>query len=130
VAHLTVEAGDEGRLLEVAAAVDGLAVPVLVLGLTYRDGVKELAYSRALPLIERLAFHGAIVSAYDDIGIRAVVALQISDRASVDVVPFWRDLPPDVRRRIPPAGDPSALQRLVEDTLHRKPPLLEIRRTR
>jgi len=40
-------------------------VPVLVLGLTYRDGVKELAYSRAMPLIERLAFHGALVSAYD-----------------------------------------------------------------
>ena len=35
------------------------ACEVLVLGLTYRDGVKELAYSRALPLIERLAFHGA-----------------------------------------------------------------------
>ena len=29
-------------------------VPILVLGLTYRHGVKELAYSRALPLIERL----------------------------------------------------------------------------
>jgi len=27
--------------------------------------VHELAYSRALPLIERLAFHGAVVSAYD-----------------------------------------------------------------
>ncbi len=40
-------------------------VEVLVLGLTYRDGVKELAYSRALPLIERLAFHGAVVSAHD-----------------------------------------------------------------
>jgi nucleotide sugar dehydrogenase len=40
-------------------------VPVLVLGLTYRDGVKELGYSRALPLIERLSFHGADVSAYD-----------------------------------------------------------------
>jgi nucleotide sugar dehydrogenase len=40
-------------------------VPVLVLGLTYREGVKELAYSRALPLIERLSFHGAEVSAYD-----------------------------------------------------------------
>jgi nucleotide sugar dehydrogenase len=40
-------------------------IPVLVLGLTYRSGVKELAYSRALPLIERLAFHGAHVSAYD-----------------------------------------------------------------
>jgi nucleotide sugar dehydrogenase len=47
-------------------ALGGLeGVPVLVLGLTYRDGVKELAYSRALPLIERLAFHGAIVSAFD-----------------------------------------------------------------
>ena len=36
-------------------ALGGLeGVPVLVLGLTYRDGVKELAYSRAMPLIERL----------------------------------------------------------------------------
>ena len=40
-------------------------VPVLVLGLTYRHGVHELAYSRALPLIERLANLGAVVSAYD-----------------------------------------------------------------
>ena len=40
-------------------------VPVLVLGLTYRENVKELAYSRALPLMERLSFHGAQVSAYD-----------------------------------------------------------------
>jgi nucleotide sugar dehydrogenase len=44
----------------------GLAgVPILVLGLTYRHGVKELAYSRALPLIERLTHKGANVSAYD-----------------------------------------------------------------
>jgi nucleotide sugar dehydrogenase len=40
-------------------------VPILVLGLTYRENVKELAYSRALPLIERLSFHGANVLAYD-----------------------------------------------------------------
>ena len=40
-------------------------VPILVLGLTYRHGVKEMAYSRALPLIERLTFQGAVVSAYD-----------------------------------------------------------------
>jgi len=47
-------------------ALGGLeGVPVLVLGLTYRDGVNEVAYSRALPLIERLAFHGAVVSAHD-----------------------------------------------------------------
>ena len=40
-------------------------VAVLVLGLTYRHGVHELAYSRALPLIEGLAHAGASVSAYD-----------------------------------------------------------------
>jgi nucleotide sugar dehydrogenase len=40
-------------------------VPVLVLGVTYREGVKELAYSRALPLIDGLRDAGAQVSAYD-----------------------------------------------------------------
>jgi nucleotide sugar dehydrogenase len=40
-------------------------VRILVLGLTYRHGVKELAYSRAMPLIDRLTHHGAVVSAYD-----------------------------------------------------------------
>ena len=38
---------------------------VLVLGLTYRSGVKELAYSRAIPLIAGLAARGAHVLAYD-----------------------------------------------------------------
>jgi UDP-N-acetyl-D-mannosaminuronate dehydrogenase len=58
------QVGEAIRVLE--KALGSLAgVPVLVLGLTYRDGVKELAYSRALPLIERLAFHGAAVSAWD-----------------------------------------------------------------
>jgi len=38
---------------DAGAGAWGLAgAPVLVLGLTYRDGVKELAYSRALPLID------------------------------------------------------------------------------
>jgi nucleotide sugar dehydrogenase len=40
-------------------------VPILVLGLTYRHGVKEMAYSRALPLIDRLTHQGAVVSAFD-----------------------------------------------------------------
>ena len=39
--------------------------PVLVLGLTYREDVRELAYTRAIPLIERLRLHGAEVWAYD-----------------------------------------------------------------
>ena len=46
--------------------VDGLAgAPVLVLGVTYRHGVKELAYSRAIALIAALRAAGAHVSAYD-----------------------------------------------------------------
>ena len=48
------------------AVLGGLAgVPVLVLGLTYRERVKELAYSRALPLLDRLRAAGASVSAFD-----------------------------------------------------------------
>jgi nucleotide sugar dehydrogenase len=51
---------------EALAARGGLGgAGVLVLGLTYRHGVKELAYSRALPLIERLRAGGARVIAYD-----------------------------------------------------------------
>jgi len=52
-----------GELQRELGSLEG--VPVLVLGLTYREGVKELAYTRAMPLIERLRFHGALVTAYD-----------------------------------------------------------------
>jgi nucleotide sugar dehydrogenase len=44
-------------------ALDGQ--PILVLGLTYREGVKELAYSRAVPLINQLLVAGARVLAHD-----------------------------------------------------------------
>ena len=62
-----VNDGQTGRAL---AALDdrlgGLAgAAVLVLGLTYREGVRELAYSRALPLIADLRAAGADVAAYD-----------------------------------------------------------------
>ena len=40
-------------------------LPVLVLGLTYREGVKELAYSRGLELVARLSSAQANVSAWD-----------------------------------------------------------------
>jgi 5-methylthioadenosine/S-adenosylhomocysteine deaminase len=33
----------------------------------------------------------ALLSAYQEAGIRAVVALQFGDRAAADTVPFWRD---------------------------------------
>lgn len=62
-----VNDGQTDRALgAVASHLGGLSgAPVLVLGLTYREGVKELAYSRAVPLIRDLAAAGAEVSAYD-----------------------------------------------------------------
>ncbi len=65
-------------------ALGGLeGVAVLVLGLTYREGVKELAYSRALPLIERLSFHGAIVSAWDPHPVRRGDRALLRDRLAL-----------------------------------------------
>jgi nucleotide sugar dehydrogenase len=82
--------------------------PVLVLGLTYREGVKELAYSRALPLIEALRAAGARVSAHDpllsDDEIRALgaepwqwgtpsaaraIVTQTGDRRWLELDPSW-----------------------------------------
>jgi UDP-N-acetyl-D-mannosaminuronate dehydrogenase len=89
----------------VVGSLDG--VPILVLGLTYREGVKELAYSRALPLIERLAFLGADVSAWDPLlsetelarcarpwrwgepGSFRVVVTQTGDRRWSELDPGW-----------------------------------------
>jgi len=51
---------------EIGARIGSLdGASVLVLGLTYREGVHELAYSRALPLIDALVAAGARVSAFD-----------------------------------------------------------------
>jgi UDP-N-acetyl-D-glucosamine dehydrogenase len=50
-------------MAEVLGSLDGRRV--LVLGLTYRHGVKELAYSRALPLIAGLLERSARPIAYD-----------------------------------------------------------------
>ena len=81
-------------------ALGGLeGVPVLVLGLTYRDGVHELAYSRALPLIERLAFHGAIVSAWDPL-------LSPGEIQRSGAIPWQWARPSDARAIVTQTGDP------------------------
>ena len=81
-------------------ALGGLeGVPVLVLGLTYRHGVKELAYSRALPLIERLAFHGAVVSAYDPLLSEAEIARSAAS-------PYRWGTPSDARAIVTQTADP------------------------
>jgi nucleotide sugar dehydrogenase len=62
-----VNDGQSHRAVAVVSdALGGLAgAPVLVLGVTYREGVKELAYSRAIPLIMELRGAGAEVWACD-----------------------------------------------------------------
>jgi 5-methylthioadenosine/S-adenosylhomocysteine deaminase len=56
----------------------------------------------------------AIISAYADIGVRVVLGLQIADRAAVDAVPFWRELPEAIRSRLPKAIDTAAQQQQIE----------------
>lgn len=77
---------------------------VLVLGVTYRDGVKELAYSRGPALIDELVGRGFRVSAFDPLlsedEIRDCGALPWGwgDRSDAEVIatqtgdPLWHDL--------------------------------------
>ena len=81
-------------------ALGGLeGVPVLVLGVTYRHGVKELAYTRAIPLIERLAFHGAVVSAYDPL-------LSDEEIGRTGASPYHWGEPSEARAIVTQTGDP------------------------
>jgi nucleotide sugar dehydrogenase len=74
-------------------------VPILVLGLTYRHGVRELAYSRALPLIERLTHQGAVVSAYDPL-------LSESETAQCCATPWSWGAPGPFRAIVTQTADP------------------------
>jgi nucleotide sugar dehydrogenase len=74
-------------------------VPVLVMGLTYREGVKELAYTRSMPLIERLRFHGAEVSAYDPL-------LSEAEVARLGVTPWAWGTPSSARALVLQTADP------------------------
>jgi UDP-N-acetyl-D-mannosaminuronate dehydrogenase len=73
---------------------------VLVLGLTYRHAVKELAYSRALPLIERLRAAGARIYAYDPL-------LTDDEVRATGAEPWrWGADAPDVRAVVTQTADP------------------------
>ncbi len=79
-------------------SLDG--VGVLVLGLTYRHGVKELAYSRAIPLIERLRAAGARVLAYDPL-------LTEEEIRRTGAEPWtWGVAAPGVQALVTPTADP------------------------
>lgn len=79
-------------------SLDG--VGVLVLGLTYRHGVKELAYSRAQPLIEGLRAAGARVLAYDPL-------LTDDETRRTGAEPWhWGDSAADIRAVVTQTADP------------------------
>lgn len=88
----------EGALGGLGGGLDG--VEVLVLGLTYRDGVKELAYSRAIPLIVGLRARGARVLAFDPL-------LDDDEIVRVGAVPWpWGSVAPSVRAIVTQTADP------------------------
>ncbi|MBI3746204.1 MAG: nucleotide sugar dehydrogenase [Chloroflexi bacterium] len=76
---------------------------VLVLGLTYRDGVKELAYSRAIPLIARLRQAGAQVLAHDPL-------LSDAEIRGLGAEPYPWGSPAGARAVVTQTGDPRWLE--------------------
>ncbi|MBF8289622.1 MAG: putative dehydrogenase [Chloroflexi bacterium] len=80
-------------------ALGGLdGAPVLVLGLTYREGVKELAYSRGVALVEALRSAGARVLAHDPL-------LSDADIRSLGAEPYPWGSPCDARALITQTAD-------------------------
>ncbi len=50
----------------------------------------------------------AVVEAYREIGIRAVIALQYADRRGIDTIPFWREVfPPELHPHLSTAAEPD-----------------------
>ncbi len=51
----------------------------------------------------------AVVEAYEEIGIRAVVALQYADRKGIGTIPFWPEVfPPELHDKLSTAAEPDA----------------------
>ena len=100
-----VNDGQVERAVETIAGIVGdlAEVEVLVLGLTYRHGVKELAYSRAIPLIQALRDAGARVRAFDPL-------LSDDEVSRLGAAPWaWGTTASDVRVVVTQTGDPQFL---------------------
>ena len=98
--------GQVGRAMAILEqALGGLAeASILVLGLTYRHGVKELAFSRGVALVEQLMQAGAHVHAYDPLMSR-------EELQSLGTQPWAWGVPlPDVSAVITQTADPAFLE--------------------
>ena len=65
-----------------------------------------------------------IAQTYEQIGIRTVLALQVSDRAACDCVAFWDELPRQTAQCLPSAVDPDSQLSLLEKALEIRSPLV------
>ena len=74
-------------------------LPVLVLGLTYREGVKELAYSRGVELVNRLSAEHARVTAWDPL-------LSDAEVEACGARPWTWGTPSDARAIVVQTADP------------------------
>jgi nucleotide sugar dehydrogenase len=96
---------NDGQVDRAIATLEGAlgsldGAEVLVLGVTYRHGVKELAYSRAIPLIDGLRAKGARVLAFDPL-------LDDDEIVRVGAVPWsWGSGAPTVRAVVSQTADP------------------------
>jgi nucleotide sugar dehydrogenase len=86
-------------LTETLGTLEGASV--LVLGLTYREGVKELAYSRAIPLIAGLHERGARALAFDPLLTPAETERTGAGAWS------WGHVEPDVAAIVTQTADPA-----------------------
>jgi cytosine/adenosine deaminase-related metal-dependent hydrolase len=65
-----------------------------------------------------------IITSYEQIGIRAVLALQVSDRAACDCVAYWDSLPKRTAQCLPPAVDPDAQLEFLKSALRKQSALV------
>ena len=96
---------NDGQVDRAVAALEAVlgdlgGAPVLVLGLTYRDGVPELAYSMGIALVRRLRERGADVYAYDPL-------LEAEEVQRLDATPYRWGAQSDARAIVTQTADPT-----------------------
>ncbi len=65
-----------------------------------------------------------VMQCYERLGIRAVLALQASDRAACDCVAYWDSLPKRTVQCLPPASSPDAQFEFLESALRKRSALV------
>jgi 5-methylthioadenosine/S-adenosylhomocysteine deaminase len=65
-----------------------------------------------------------VMQCYERLGIRAVLALQVSDRPACDCVAYWDSLPKRTAQCLPPSSNPDAQFEFLESALRKQSALV------